>query len=93
MPELLPQIKAGKLKALATTGPQRWGVLPDVPTVTEQGVTGYDVRSWAGLMAPAGTPKPISDQLNAEVQKALLVPAVKTRLEAGPLYSSPSPRD
>jgi tripartite-type tricarboxylate transporter receptor subunit TctC len=69
------------LKALATTGPQRWSVLPDVPTVTEQGVTGYDVRSWAGLMAPAGTPKPIIDQLNAEVQKALLVPAVKTRLE------------
>ena len=56
-------------------------MLPDVPTVTEQGVTGYDVRSWAGLMAPAGTPKPIIDQLNAEVQKALLVPAVKTRLE------------
>ena len=78
---VMANIKAGKLKALATTGPQRWGVLPDVPTVTEQGVTGYDVRSWAGLMTPAGTPKPIIDQLNAEVQKALLVPAVKTRLE------------
>ena len=78
---VMANIKAGKLKALATTGPQRWGVLPDVPTVTEQGVTGYDVRSWAGLMAPAGTPKPIIDQLNAEVQKALMVPAVKTRLE------------
>jgi tripartite-type tricarboxylate transporter receptor subunit TctC len=78
---VMANIKAGKLRALATTGPQRWAVLPDVPTVTEQGVTGYDVRSWAGLMAPAGTPKPIIDQLNAEVQKALLVPAVKTRLE------------
>ncbi len=78
---VMANIKAGKLKALATTGPQRWGVLPDVPTVTEQGVTGYDVRSWAGLMTPAGTPKPIIDQLNAEVQKALMVPAVKTRLE------------
>lgn len=78
---VMANIKAGKLKALATTGPQRWAVLPDVPTVTEQGVTGYDVRSWAGLMAPAGTPKSIIDQLNAEVQKALLVPAVKTRLE------------
>lgn len=78
---VMANIKAGKLKALATTGPQRWSVLPDVPTVTEQGVTGYDVRSWAGLMAPAGTPKPIIDQLNAEVQKALMVPAVKTRLE------------
>jgi tripartite-type tricarboxylate transporter receptor subunit TctC len=78
---VMANIKAGKLRALAATGPQRWSVLPDVPTVAEQGVAGYDVRSWAGLMAPAGTPRPIIDRLNAEVQKALLVPAVKTRLE------------
>jgi tripartite-type tricarboxylate transporter receptor subunit TctC len=78
---VLANIKAGKLKAIATTGPQRWQGLPDVPTVSEQGVAGYDVQSWAGLMAPAGTPKPIVDRLNAELQKALLVPAVKTRLE------------
>jgi len=78
---VLANIKAGKLKAIATTGPQRWQGLPDVPTVAEQGVAGYDVQSWAGLMAPAGTPKPIVDRLNAELQKALLVPAVKTRLE------------
>jgi tripartite-type tricarboxylate transporter receptor subunit TctC len=56
-------------------------VLPDVPTVSEQGVSGYDVRSWAGLMAPVGTPKAVIDRLNAEVQKALLSPAVKNRLE------------
>ena len=49
--------------------------------MSEQGVSGYDVQSWAGLMAPAGTPKPVIDRLNAELQKALLVPAVKTRLE------------
>lgn len=78
---VMANIKAGKLRALAATGPQRWSVLPEVPTVAEQGVAGYDVRSWAGLMAPAGTPRPIIDRLNAEVQKALLVPAVKTRLE------------
>jgi len=78
---VLANIKAGKLKAIATTGPQRWQGLPDVPTVAEQGVAGYDVQSWAGLMAPAGTPKPIVDRLNAELQKALVVPAVKTRLE------------
>ena len=78
---VLANIKAGKLKAIATTGPQRWQGLPDVPTVAEQGVAGYDVQSWAGLMAPAGTPKPVIDRLNAELQKALLVPAVKTRLE------------
>lgn len=78
---VMANIKAGKLRALAATGPQRWPVLPDVPTVAEQGVTGYDVRSWAGLMAPATTPNAVVDRLNAEVQKALLVPAVKTRLE------------
>lgn len=78
---VLANIKAGKLRALAATGPQRWPGLPDVPTVAEQGVTGYDVRSWAGLMAPAGTPRPVVDRLNAELQKALQVPAVRTRLE------------
>jgi len=78
---VLPNIKAGKLRAIATTGPQRWQGLPDVPTVAEQGVAGYDVESWAGLMAPAGTPRPVIDRLNAELQKALAVPAVKTRLE------------
>lgn len=78
---VMANIKGGKLKALATTGPTRWAGLPDVPTVAEQGVQGYDVQSWAGLMAPAGTPRPIVDRLNAEVQKALAVPAVRTRLE------------
>lgn len=78
---VLANIKAGKLRAIAATGPQRWAGLPDVPTVAEQGVTGFDVRSWAGLMAPAGTPRPVIDRLNAEVQKALQVPAVRARLE------------
>ena len=78
---VLSNIKAGKLRALATTGLQRWAGLPDLPTVAEQGVAGYDVRSWAGLMAPAGTPRPIIDRLNQEVQKALQVSTVKTRLE------------
>jgi tripartite-type tricarboxylate transporter receptor subunit TctC len=78
---VLSNIKAGKLKAIAVTGPQRWAGMPDVPTVAEQGVAGYDVRSWAGLMAPAGTPRPIIDRLNAEVQKSLQLPAIKSRLE------------
>jgi tripartite-type tricarboxylate transporter receptor subunit TctC len=77
----ITNIKAGKLRAIATTGPQRWPGLPDVPTVAEQGVAGYDVRSWGGLMAPAGTPRAIVERLNAEVRKALLVPSVKARLE------------
>jgi tripartite-type tricarboxylate transporter receptor subunit TctC len=78
---VMANIKGGKLRAIATTGPQRWQGLPDVPTVTEQGVTGYDVQSWAGLMAPASTPRAVIDRLNAELQKAIVVPAVKSRLE------------
>ena len=78
---VMANIKSGKLRAIATTGPQRWQGLPDVPTVSEQGVSGYDVQSWAGLMAPAGTPKPVIDKLNAETLKAIQLPHVKTRLE------------
>ena len=78
---VLSNIKAGKLRAIATTGQQRWPGLPDVPTVAEQGVSGYDVRSWAGLMAPAGTPRAVVDRLNAETVKALQIPAVRIRLE------------
>ena len=78
---VLANIKAGKLRAIAATGPQRWPGLPDVPTVAEQGVAGYDVRSWAGLMAPTGTPRAVVDRLNAEVQKALQVASVRARLE------------
>ena len=78
---VIANIKAGKLRALATTGPLRWPGLPEVSTVAEQGVTGYDVRSWAGLLATAGTPRGVVDRLNQEVLKALQAPAVKTRLE------------
>jgi tripartite-type tricarboxylate transporter receptor subunit TctC len=78
---VLGHIKAGKLRALAVTGPQRWPGMPEVPTVAEQGVAGFDVRSWAGWMLPAGTPQTIVDRLHDETQKALQVPAVKARLE------------
>jgi tripartite-type tricarboxylate transporter receptor subunit TctC len=78
---VLSHIKSGKLRPLATTGARRWPGLPDLPTVAEQGVAGYDVSSWAGLMAPAGTPRPVVDKLNAETLKALQLPAVKARLE------------
>lgn len=78
---VLTNIKAGKLRAIAATGPTRWPGLPDVGTVAEQGVAGYDVRSWAGLMAPAGTPRAVVERLNAETLKALQSPVVKARLE------------
>lgn len=78
---VLGQLKAGRLRALAVTGPQRWSGMPEVPTVAEQGVPGYDVRSWAGWMLPAGTPQAIVERLHAETQKSLALPGVKTRLE------------
>ena len=78
---VMANIKAGKLRALATTGAQRWNQMPELPTVAEQGVPGYDVRSWAGLMAPAGTPRPIVDRLQTETLKALQAPGVRARLE------------
>ncbi len=78
---VMSNVQAGKVRIVAATGAQRWPGLPAVPTVAEQGVPGYDVSSWAGLMAPAGTPRPVIDRLNAETQRALQVPAVRTRLE------------
>jgi tripartite-type tricarboxylate transporter receptor subunit TctC len=78
---VLGQIKAGKMRVIAVTGPQRWAAMADVPTVAEQGVAGYDVRSWAGWMAPAGTPAAVVERLQAENRKALQVDAVRARLE------------
>jgi tripartite-type tricarboxylate transporter receptor subunit TctC len=72
--------RAGKLRALAVTGPQRWSGLPDVPTLAEQGVPGYDVRSWAGWMVPKGVPQAIVNRLNAATRLALTSPDVQARL-------------
>jgi len=70
-------VRAGKLKAMGTTGKTRSSVLPDVPTISEAGVPGYEAGIWLGLMAPAGTPRPILEQLNAEVNKVINAPEVK----------------
>jgi tripartite-type tricarboxylate transporter receptor subunit TctC len=64
-----PQVRAGKLKALGTTGKARSAVLPEVPTVAEGGVPGYEAVIWLGIMAPAATPKPIVEKLNAEITR------------------------
>jgi tripartite-type tricarboxylate transporter receptor subunit TctC len=69
--------QAGQVKALATTGLKRSTVLPNVPTVAEAGVPGYEATIWLGLMAPKGTPQPIVDKLNAEVTKALNKPEIQ----------------
>jgi tripartite-type tricarboxylate transporter receptor subunit TctC len=66
---MAPNVRAGKLKALGTTGKARSSVLPEVPTVAEAGVPGYEATIWLGLMAPAGTPAPVVNRLNAEIVK------------------------
>ena len=74
---MAPNVQAGQVRALATTGEKRSTVLPDVPTVAEAGVPGYEATIWLGIMAPKGTPQAIVDKLNAEIRKAINAPAVK----------------
>ena len=73
---MAPLVKNGQLKAIATTGIARSAVLPTVPTVSEAGVPGYEATIWLGIMAPTGTPKPIVDKLNAEINKIISRPEV-----------------
>lgn len=86
------QIKAGKVKAIATTGRTRSDVLPDVPTMNEAGVPGYEATIWLGLMAPRGTPKAVVDRLNEAVSKIASQPEVKqlwVKQGAVPLLMTP----
>lgn len=77
---LAPQIQSGAIRGLAVTSPARTTLLPDVPTVQEAGIKGYDVRTWAGLLAPKGTPPAITAALNAATLDALRDPDLKQRL-------------
>jgi tripartite-type tricarboxylate transporter receptor subunit TctC len=87
-------IRGGKLRALAVTGNSRWLGMPEVPTVAEQGVAGYDVRSWAGWMVPARTPAAIVQRLNEATRQALLSPQVRTQLrQMGGEAQASSPRE
>jgi tripartite-type tricarboxylate transporter receptor subunit TctC len=78
-PSSIPFVEQGKLRALAVTSTKRLPNLPDVPTLDEAGVKGYESLSWSGIMAPAGTPKRVIDKLNAAIEKILRDPDVKQR--------------
>ncbi len=89
---LAPQVKAGKIRALAVSSRTRSSVLPDVPTMAEAGVAGYEAGSWYGILVPAGTPRDIVQRLNAEVVRAVKQPDVRERLAsegADPIGSTP----
>ncbi len=77
---ILPQVKSGAVRELAVTTLARSSIAPDVPTIAESGVPGYDASSWGGILAPAGTPKGVVDTLNAAMSRILLAPVVKARL-------------
>jgi len=79
-PTALPQIKGGKVRALAVGSPKRSALVPDLPTIAESGLAGYDAYSWSGIVVPAATPKEIVAKLNADIVKALNDPEVKKRL-------------
>jgi tripartite-type tricarboxylate transporter receptor subunit TctC len=78
----MPHVKAGKLKALAVTSATRSPVAPEVPTVAESGLPGYEAIAWNGLLAPAGTPPEVLARLSAELKKVLAAPDVKDKFEA-----------
>jgi tripartite-type tricarboxylate transporter receptor subunit TctC len=89
---LAPQVKAGKIRALAVSSRTRSSVLPDVPTMAEAGVAGYEAGSWYGILVPAGTPRDVVQRLNAEVVRAVKQPDVRERLAsegADPIGSTP----
>jgi tripartite-type tricarboxylate transporter receptor subunit TctC len=80
VPAAAPHVKSGKLRALAVIAPQRLPALPEVPTITEAGLPGFEVTTWYGILAPAGTPRPIIARLNAELVKVMHSPEMKERL-------------
>ena len=79
-PGAVPHIKAGKLRALGQTGLKRSAALPDVPTIAESGVPGYESLSWSGIAVAAGTPKPLIDRLNKDINTVLAMPEMRQKL-------------
>jgi tripartite-type tricarboxylate transporter receptor subunit TctC len=89
----MPQVKAGKLKALAVTTAQRSKLVPELPTMAEAGVPGFDISTWFGLLAPAGTPPEVVAKWNADVTKILSAPEMRERLAAQGAEAAPTTPD
>ena len=80
MPTVLPQVQAGRLRALAVTGAGRSPAAPELPNIAEAGLPGYEVTNWIGIFAPAGTPREIIHKLNGEILRVMQAPEIRTRL-------------
>ena len=85
-PTLMPQVNAGKLRALAVTTAERSPATPDLPTVAEAGLKGFDVPSWYGAMVPAATPPALIARIHAEIAAILTSPEVRSKLESQGVY-------
>ena len=91
---MAPNVEAGKVRALGTSGKARSSVLPNVPTISEAGVPGYEATIWLGIMAPKGTPRAVVDRLNAEIRKAVNAPELKAEwAKQGAVGMDMSPED
>ena len=88
-PTALPHVKAGKIRALATTGAARAALMPDVPTVAESGYPGYEATNWYAYLAPAGTPKDVLERLQRELVQALNAPDVREQLDRQGMEAKP----
>jgi tripartite-type tricarboxylate transporter receptor subunit TctC len=93
IPALLSPIQSGRVRALAVTGPKRTSQLPSVPTMSESGLTGYEVTSWYGVCAPAGTPAPVQEKLHADLTRVLQMPDVQQRLNDLVVEAAPTSRE
>lgn len=80
LPEVQPHVQSGKLKVIGVTSPQRWPVMPDLPTVNEKGLSGYEALSWFGVMAPAGVPQDLVARISADIVAVLKADDVRSRL-------------
>ena len=89
-PTAVPQIKSGKIRGLAVTTLKRSSVMPDLPTISESGLKGYDANNWYGVVVPVKTPKPIITRLNTEIVKALNAPDLKDLFHTQGLDPAPS---
>jgi tripartite-type tricarboxylate transporter receptor subunit TctC len=94
IPAAIPQVKAGKLRALAVTSDKRVAEIADIPTVSESGLPGFEVVGWFGLFAPAGTPRPVITKLNNEIVKILKVAEVRDKFSGhGLITGGGTPED
>jgi tripartite-type tricarboxylate transporter receptor subunit TctC len=92
-PLAIGHVQTGRLRALAVTSAQRVSLLPDVPTMQESGVPGFEVNSWYGVVAPAGAPVPVLDKLNADITSVLRIPEIQQRLNELVVPPAPTSRD